>query len=577
MWTPHALPRLVFGTSARLLAPGLPDVLVADGRVTGWLHAGALWTRDAFGGLATLALPGGVEALLAAPGSWTAFGEDVLWRGDPATGVGALLEVPLEVEEVRPGGDWLVLVGPDGAEVVAAPGAPPVPTLDRTAREASSLAPFAAGPGLLWVSEDRVWTQGPRGVPRVLGHLPRVLGFVPGPHGSAAFLLPEGAAVLASGGALRRLRETLDFETVRFSPDGRRLLAAAPSGTVEVDLAEGRVDAAWDAALLPVGWAPGPILLDERTGTLVDASGGALLEGFEGAVPSCDGVHLVGPGGAAWDVATRERRWGGLRGGVTAVTHGTVLHLADGLIRRLDRDGRSMGEGPDPLAPDEADAAVPATDGSVVALAGLGGAVVVVRVGDGEVVARTAGEPGAHLLPAVSGVVLSGDRRAILLPQGADLGSAPVPVDAAVVVAGALVRAAGGSLWAVPLGTGAPAWRADGVDARELAAGRLLLVAEEDDLLVLDPVTGDARDRHGGVLEGTDRLFALPAPLAAASTGPGAPARLVLLDVRGRVHGVWPVSAAGVAWSARPGPGGVLVAWTRQGGLVALDVPLPLR
>ncbi len=575
MWTPHALPRLAFGPGARLLAPGVPDLLAADGRIAGWLHAGGLWTRDASGALAVLALPGGADALLAAPGAWTAFGEDVLWRGDPATGEGALLGLAPEVEEVRPGGDWIVLLGPDGPEVVAAPGAPPPPPLDPAARAASSLAPFAAGPGLLWVADDRVWTMGPDAVPRAHGHLPRVLGFVPGPHGSAAFLLPDGAAVLAAGGRVVRLAETLDFETVRFAPDGSRLLAAAPSGAVEVDLAPGRVLRTLDAALLPVGYAPDPVLLDERTGALVDAGGAVLQGGFEGAVPACDGVLLAGPGGAAWEVASGRRTWSGLAGGVVAVTAAGVLHLTEGLLRRLDRSGRVLGESPDPLAPDRAEAAVGSADGSVVGLAGAAGAVVVVRVSDGEVAARVEGVPGAELLPAPGGVVVVNGRRATLEPGGIPLPASHGPPDAAVVAAGSLVRAVAGGLRAHPLVPGAPEWRADGLEVRALAAGRLLFAAEEDDLVVLDPATGDARERGSGVLEGTDRLLVLPHPWVAASSGSGSAPRLVLLDAWGRGWGVWPLAVTGAAWSATPPAGGVLLAWTRDGALVALDVIAP--
>lgn len=126
----------------------------------------------------------------------------------------------------------------------------------------------------------------------------------------------------------------------------------------------------------------------------------------------------------------------------------------------------------------------------------------------------------------------------------------------------------------MPLGPGGRAWHADGVVADALVCGTHVYAREGDDLLVLDPATGDARHRLGGVLAETSLLLPLPVGFVAALADDDEAPLVVLVDGRrGRVVGRWTLPADGVALTGDPLRPDGLWLWTEDGSLVR--VPLP--
>lgn len=315
------------GPLPRLLAPGAPDWIGADGTRVGWALRDRLFLlRDDH--VAVVELPDLVEEIAPGPTRWTvALGAGFV-RIDPvmarveelllddeaapvATRAGEALGLFVEVPEHR----LLHLV--DGR---------PLPLPDGAIRS-RFVRPWQTGVGACWVDLDVILRMGAR--VSVVGRAQRTEGLAVGPEGA---LLVRGASdtwVAAPKGLAVRVGRLLDADSARFSPDGASVLAAAADGVVWVDLATGEVRKSWPGSLAPVGFAPDPVLWDLDRGALTDATGAVRLDGFAGAAPAAAGSVLAGPGGAVWDLNTGARGRADLRDGVCA-TDGTVtVHVDD--------------------------------------------------------------------------------------------------------------------------------------------------------------------------------------------------------------------------------------------------------
>lgn len=326
------------GAGCRLLAPGVPEWIGADGARVGFVvrdrlflfsptPAGERPTR-----VTMVELPDLVEDVSAHPDGWVvALGQGFVVI-DPAAGaivavavdeaadpvttragrdVGLLVEVP----EQR-----LIRLG-DGGEVSMPDGA-------RSARYA---APWERGEGLCWIGAGTLYRQGERVA--ALAAAPGADGLAGGPFGAVLVSLAKSTLVAAPRQLPVTVGERLDAGSARFTADGLRVLAAGADGAVEVECATGTIVRRWPGSLLPVGWAPGPLFVDAARGALVDADGAELLDGFAGARPARAGARLVGPGGAAWDLDTGEKLDGGFLDGACGTDGARLVHVVGGEVR----------------------------------------------------------------------------------------------------------------------------------------------------------------------------------------------------------------------------------------------------
>lgn len=321
--------RLSLGTGPlpRLLAPGVPDWIGADGARVWWAVRDVLFCLDAQGVTTTL-LPDDVsECAVTAAGCTfaTAYGAVMV---SPEGIVGRALSVDAgEPLGVLPGADCVLVLSVPEHSLVPLAGGPAVPLPDAATR-ARFAAPFATGVGLVWLDLDYLYRMGADGRPHALGRAGGAAALAVGPFGATLVALEGDTICVAPGAPARRLGDPVDVEFARFSPDGLRALAADEDGLQEIDLRTGTTLRRWPGALTPVGYAPDATWLDGGTGNLTNADGRCLLAGFAGAAAAAGGDWLVGPGGSVWSRATGACLRGGLPPGVVA-TDGARIVVAD--------------------------------------------------------------------------------------------------------------------------------------------------------------------------------------------------------------------------------------------------------
>jgi hypothetical protein len=597
-WSPSKLSVIrldVVGSDVpRLLAPGLPESMQADGRRVGWVLRGAFWLLSDDGVVSVPELGTSVVAALPGRNAWVLLTEDRLWLGDPATGIGHLLDLGQEDPDVelRPGVSWIVLAGGEGTRVLASPveAADPALGLPAGARASLALAPWSDGAGLVWVDDNTIYRMAAGRRPSAIGQVSvRADALVSGPLGAVVVQAPDEFLAAAAGGLLVPLAQDVDLGTLRFSPDGLGMLAAVAGGVALVDLTTGRFVRRWEGPLLPVGWFGGPVLLDEARGALLRDDGSVVLEGFSLAGMARWESFLHGPGASAWDLGFGRRMssFGALHGHVATAGPSGLFCADDTTGRWLRPDGSEASVFRLPFLPDaSAGAALAALreetgdagpsveetvwmEGSRVAIVDANGTVWMVDAATGELHGRIALDPQDDDGPANVWIIAG----KLLLRTGGTLRLLPddiaLPAGQTELVAlarGTLFRAGGGRVEALDLRTTGALWHADGMDdAWMLAVGRFLYVADGDDLLVLDPVTGEARERRSDACAGVARLEVL------------ADGRLLLLGdtddapeirsctPRGKELSTWNLPADGAAIE-----GGVIYAWTEDGSLVAL-------
>ena len=319
-----------------LLAPGLPDWIGADGERVGWVLRDVLFWFDGEA-VGSVQLPDLVEDVAAAAGGWTASTAFGAVRVDPSNGKFTAL---LTVDEGEP---LTVLPGRDCAIVVAVPEHSLVRLADGgnvklpdAATRAPLLAPFATGVGLVWIDLDRLYRFTEGGLPNGLGSAMGATSLACGPGGAALVGLDGDTICVAPRRLAVRLGSAIDVEGARFSPDGLCALAGDEEGVTEIDMSTGKELRRWDGSFVPVGYAPGPIRWDRDTGTLVDAEGVVIANGFAGASPALGQILLAGPGGAVWSTETGLRTREGLGSGLAATDGVHVVVVDDLHVRVLD-------------------------------------------------------------------------------------------------------------------------------------------------------------------------------------------------------------------------------------------------
>jgi len=585
------------GDGDRLLAPGVPDTLLADGERLGWLARGALVLLGTDRSEARLlALADEVSATATGPERWVLVEEGALVVIDPLRGVIGRFATDLveDLSRVLPGVDLAVLRTAggsrgldisDGAEL----------DLPVGARDSRLLVPWSRGRGLVWIDDDILYRWTPERGASVGGNLPgRVVALVPGPLGSAVVTLGDGSClVTAPGRQVVRLEEEVLAPSVRFDTEGQRLIATTAHGTAVFATATGAVVRRWTGAAQPVGFAPDPLRWDEDRGAVLGAEDEVVLSGFGLCGVSQDLPLLVGPGGAVWDLTEGCASWShpALAGGLTLVDDDRVLHLGDRDATLFDDRGAVLGGWRIPLfseaaaedtlaavrtggghLSEDADALAEAAwlDGRVVLLT-LDGEVGVAALTTGdlherrslEVYEETDGWPG--LLPhRRRGVWLRDGEGATLLPGGAILAAPDWQVEALLPVGRAVARSGGGRLELIEP-DGRVTWRED-LDAWSLALGRHLFAAVDEDLVLLDPLDGTVRARHEGALSGLTGLTATADGHLWAYGAIDGDLRLVCFDgATGAQRRSWELPVDGVVFA-----GGGLWAWTEEGSLVRI-------
>ena len=350
------------GPLPALLAPGVPDWIGADGTRIGWVLRDVLVWLD--GAHATVVrLPDLGDEVAPGPAGWTV----ATALGAAVVNADGTLGRCLSVDDGEP---LAVLPGTDCVLVQAVPEhtlvrldrgvAVPIPD---AATRARFIGPFTIGVGAVWIDLDLLFRLREGAVPQALGRVSGAQAMAVGPDGAVLVATTDDTVCAAPRGLPARLGHSVDVESARFSPDGTRALVADESGVAELDLGTGKELRRWDGALVPVGYAPGPIRWNRDTGALVDEADAVRATGFAGAAPSSAGDLLVGPGGAVWSLGGGRALRTGLRPGVTATDGHRVVdvdaecihlddasyphHLLDGDDEieavRLDADGIRVG------------------------------------------------------------------------------------------------------------------------------------------------------------------------------------------------------------------------------------------
>ncbi len=607
-WQRHDIPIQVLspgpGPGPSLLAPGVPDQLLADGHRIGWLFRGALWTLIPGSSVTVLAAHQPIASAVPSRTRWLLHMEGSLWCGDPSTGQGHLLELDVLGQElqVRAGTSWVLITLPEGRMLLPTPGVPSTPQLPDGAMRSPSLAPWSAGAGVVWHDFDTIYLASGSHRPQVLGQVLNLEAFMTGPGGAAVFQSPHGSMAACPGGSLTALEETIDLETLRFSPDGNSALAATAGGTVEFNLDNGRILRLWRPELLPVGYAPSPVFFDEESGCLVDGSERTILQGLDLAGPSLHGDHVVGPGGAAWNMSSGERTWpfGRISGGLAVAMPDSVAHLGDEGGRLMDYAGQTRAHWNHPFQPDSVawDVVQAIRDDAAghdwplqacwlgrnhdCVFTTLEGNVIVVDTATGKVswraeISPKADSEGWPQLLCHRGVALLRDSESsMLLPSMLRLPAPDEPVMATALSSDTLYMATASHLAALPISgkntETNQGWKTDLPGIRLLVKARFLLAVQDDHLLLIDPENGEIHRRLPRLLDGHSRVLALGEDAFAAVTGPEEAPDLLLLDTEsGSMAARWPIPADGAAMVVGP-DGRQLWAWTEDGSLVKLPI-----
>ncbi len=422
--------RLSLGTGPlpRLLAPGVPDWLGADGVRVGWALRDRLFLHNG-DHVDVVELPDEIEEVAAAPHRWTVALGSGFVRVDPAT---ARIEELLLDDEAEPlathaGEELGLFVEVPEHRLLRLVDGRPLPLPDGALR-ARWIRPWATGIGAVWVDLDVVFRLGTR--VSVVGRAPAPEGIACGPDGAVLIAIKGDAVVAAPRGLALRVGRPLDADSARFSPDGTSVLAACPEGVAWIDLATGAVRKVWDGSLAPVGFAPEPVLWDLDRGALLDASGAVVLDGFAGAAPAMAGRVLAGPGGVVWDLGTGTRGAVVLRDGVCATDGARTIHADDTHVQVLGGGPRFAHA----LVGDEDAIDAARIDGNTLVLATLDGEVGRYTLPDGEPRERTHQRspwktPAA---PRPEGVTLTSDEAESRVTVGAT--AWPLPADGAAKV-----------------------------------------------------------------------------------------------------------------------------------------------
>ncbi len=295
------------GPGHRMLAPGFPDALFADGACVGWLNRDGAWRlRDDHVAFAPISEPKGI---VVTPSGWAVLsGKTQAWElhhinWDTQT----VARHEFRARSVMPGCRWIVLDTGWERKVHDLLGTE-TPRTPTGAREAKP-QPWPGGQGLVWVGGTTVYRMGDDTRVRVAGSLPVVPeAFNVGPGGSAVFATKNGVWGMAPLHPITRLPD-IAFDSLRFSPDGQRVLGLSEGGVVEADLRTGSVLRAHRGDLQPVGYAPGAVVLEERTGAVRTLEGEILAGGFCPSASGRVGSRLYGPGGTAWDLEAGKAIW----------------------------------------------------------------------------------------------------------------------------------------------------------------------------------------------------------------------------------------------------------------------------
>ncbi len=341
---------LGFGPGPRLLAPGVPDWVGADGVRVGWVIRDRLFLRTG-DDVDVIALPDLVEDVVATPEGWVCGLGNGFVRVNPVTAQLDLVLVDDEADPVttRAGRDAVLFVEVPAQRLLRLADGVALDLPDAALR-ARHLRPWASGLGACWVDHDTLYRMGSR--VSALGRATEPEAIATGPDGAVAVATKTDTVVAAPLGVTMKVGRSLDLSDARFSPDGRSMLAADEDGVVLVDLTTGVVLRTWEGPLTPVGWAPEVLMWDTTRGAIVDGDGAIWLEGLAGGVGAAGGSWLVGPGGALWDHARGARIRDGLRDEVYATDGQRVLAGDDTSFGTLDgpRFPHGLVAGDDTLA-----------------------------------------------------------------------------------------------------------------------------------------------------------------------------------------------------------------------------------
>ena len=457
------------GEGLRLLAPGAPDWIGADGVRIGWTVRDRLFLYEPFGvapRVCLVALPDLVEEVSPHPDGWVvALGQGFV-RIDPTRGEAVAMVLDDEADPVgtRAGADVGLMVEVPEHRLLRIADGREVP-LPYGASRARRVRPWSRGVGACWVDLDVVYRMGDR--IQVVGRGIDVDGLAVGPFGALLASHRGGSVVAAPRQLGVALDERLDALHACFDADGARLLTASEDGAVEVDLLHGKVVRRWEGCFQPLGWARVPgkdgggprtaaTFLDGDRGVVVDDEGGPLLGGFSGALPSRAKDLLVGPGGRVWNLRTRQAEQGPALGdsmlgdsmlggtavtGVTATDGERVVVVAEGkvTVRGGIRFGTDLEDGDDEIA-------VARIDDDILVLTTLDGETARYTLADGTLLGRIREKPPALPTPDVpEGVTTAEEGEDSTLSIGDQ--EWPLPADGACPV-GERVPKGPGPWWA---------------------------------------------------------------------------------------------------------------------------------
>ncbi len=431
------------GPLPRLLAPGVPDWIGADGTRVGWTLRDRLFLlRDDH--VDVVELPDLCEDVCAGPRRWTLALSAGFVRVDPVTARVEELLLDDEAEPVatRPGQELGLFVEVPEHRLLRLTDGRALPLPDGALRT-RWIRPWATGVGACWVDLDVIFRLGAR--VSAIGRASGTEGIACGPEGAVLVRGSGDTWVAAPRGLAMKVGRPVDAESARFSPDGTTVLAASAEGVVWIELETGKVRRTWDGSLAPVGFAPGPVLWDLDRGVLVDEAGTVRLDGFAGAAPAAAGTVLAGPGGAVWDLGAGARVRGDLRGGVCATDGARTVHVDDQQVRVIG--GATFEHG---LCGEEDAVDAARLDGDTLVVATLDGEVG--RFGlDGAARGRShqraAWKPAP--MPCPEGVTILGDDDESAVQVGDQVW--PVPADGAARVGDAVwAWAREGALFALP-------------------------------------------------------------------------------------------------------------------------------
>jgi hypothetical protein len=429
------------GPLPRLLAPGIPDWMGADGVRFGWSVRDRLFIVD--GSFVRLVkLPAEVLEVAATPGAWVVALPTGCVTVDPSAGaaVALLLDDEATPVEVRAGDRVCLFVEVPEHRLLRLATGDAIPLPDAATR-AKHIRPWASGDGACWVDFDTLYRMRGEGAIAALGKAPGAEGIGVGPNGAVVVSLKADTVVAGPRGLALRLGERVDAESARFSSDGTRALVATERGVAEVDLTAGSIGRRWEGDLAPVGYAvfeggTRALVWDTASGVVRDDTGVVRLRGVAGATPSVAGGLLAGPGGALWRLADGTRLREDLLEGACALTDVALAQVRHEDVRWID-----LVTGVERVAQHalcEDDDAIEAAwfEGRELRALTLDGILARWSESGAEPLCESAPHAEAPGIAIPDGVVLAEPDE----DSGVTLGTQawPVPADAAVVVDGAL-------------------------------------------------------------------------------------------------------------------------------------------